>query len=325
MNADYVKDVYRFGSGGRLKDANGEPFNVSHNDDCSADEIRTDGTGNIIGSPLIWKKPCIGRPERHVRGLYGGKPLRGEGGERRTSDTPCDRCSNRSPGVFEACGRVVDERIASNPAIGTAFDDWMTARGEDFGAACFTGSRLKPWRAYLDAIIAHGGWTNINDDQVKFERIRKLRDDQDRRNAAARATRRQRRMARRGAPTTPTVAYRQALQTERDRRAETIKGFGRLSGRSPRDMLWLRNLTLESCERIADVWSSRELLSFGGGRVTCKAIAEHMIGNAKDYKLGLPSLTSRVCQDLKRIAKFEDSRAGAPIWSRWTYIDQSKG
>jgi hypothetical protein len=325
MNPDYVKDVYRFGSGGRLKDEDEESFNVSHDDNCRPDEIRTDGRGNIIGSPLIWRKPCIGRPERHVRGLFGGKPLRQQGVQQRTSETPCDRCQRRSPGVFEACARVVDERIASNPAIEASFETWMTARGDDFGSACFIGHRLKPWRSFLDAIIDHGGWANCNDDQVKLEALRRKEAERKERNAAARAARKRQRVGRHGAPNKVTNAYIQALQAERDRRSENIKGLRCLSGQTSKDMLWLKNLPDDSCDRIADVWWSRELLSRVGHKITGKAIAEHMTRQGRSYELSVPSLTTRVYDDLKRIAKFEDKSAGAPIWKPWMYSDPTIG
>lgn len=320
MNPEYVKDVHRFGSA-RLKDENGDPFNISHDDDCATDDVRTDGLGNVTGSPLIWRKPCLGRPERYLRGHIGGRPWDHESGERRLSETPCDRCKERSPGVYDACGRIVDERVASNAAIDASFNSWMTACGNDFGPVCFTGHRGKLWRVLLQAIIDHGGWTSVNDDQVKLEAIRRQKADRDKRNADARAARKRQRMARRGTPMTVTSEYLQALEIERNRRAGSIKGLRGLSGRASKDMLWLKNLRDDSCDRIADVWGGRELLSRGGHKVTGRAIAEHMVQHGRNYGLSVPSLTTRVHDDLKRIAKFEDKSAGAPIWDSWTYSD----
>jgi hypothetical protein len=207
--------------------------------------------------------------------------------------------------------------------IEASFDAWLTACGNDFGPACFTGNRIKLWQAFLQAIIDHGGWTNDNDDQVKLEAGRRNRDDRRRRNDAERKRRERERLARRGTPLKITAAYRQALRAERDKRADGIKRLGTLSGRTPRDMLWLK-LPDTTCERIADVWSTRELLSCAGQKVTGRAIAEHMMRDGRSYGLKLASLIARVHDDLRRIARFEDSRAGAPIWSSWVYSDDAK-
>ena len=120
MNADYVNGVRRFGSSGRLKDENGETFNISHRSDCRPADVQTDGRGNVTRSPLVWRKPCFGRPERYVRGHTSGRLWRDESGQRHLSETTCDRCSELCPGVYEACGRVVNERAASNAATASA-------------------------------------------------------------------------------------------------------------------------------------------------------------------------------------------------------------
>ena len=175
--------------------------------------------------------------------------------------------------------------------------------------------------------LDHQSWRliNRNDDQVKVETIRRKKVDRERRNAAARMARKRQSIGRPGTPRKISLEYLQAVQAERDRKAESIKGLRGLSGRASKDTLWLDNLKNASCERIADVWWGRELLSDCGHKVTGRAIAELMTQHSRDYGLSVPSLTTRVHDDLKRIAKFEDNSGGAPIWGPWIYSDRTSG
>lgn len=321
MNADYVNGVRRFGAGGRLKDENGDAFNVSHRSDCLPADFQTDGRGNVTDSPLVWGKTCVARPERNIRNHFIGRLWTDKSGQSHMDVTACDRCSELSPGIYEACTKIVVERVESNAAIEASFETWIAGCGNDFGPNCFKGQIGRLWDLFLQAIIHHGGWTNCNDDQVKLEAIRLQREKSDNRNTSARAARQRTSMARRGAPTTVTTGYLLALNAERDRRADHIKVLSSLSGSTTRGMLWLTNLNSTSRDRIADVWSSRELLTRTGQKRTGRAIAEHMTLNGRSYGLSLQSLTARVYDDLKRIAKFEDDRAGVAIWTQW--IDPS--
>lgn len=319
MNADYVRDIIRFAPAGRLLDQNGNAFNLSHSEDLDPAEVRTDGRGNVVSSPLIWRKPCFGRLERYVRAHTGFDVWTDESGQRKPSPTPCDTCAGLSPGVHRACGIVVSERCQSNPTIEATFDAWETACGDYFGPRCFIGHRFVLWQAFLQSIIDHGGWTNVNDDQVKLEHLRRKLDEKERRKIAAKLGRKRQRDARRSVPIAITADYLQALLTERDRRAAKVKSLRPLAGQTKQSMLWLINLKDEYCDRIADVWSARELLIRCGKRVTGKAIAAQMIGNNRDYGLKIGSLAARVYDDLKRIAKLEDDSASAPLWAPWTY------
>ena len=314
MNPEYVKDVRRFASSGRLRDEEGQPRNLSHDQDINWREVVTDGLGNVIRSPLIFGKLCIGRPERRARGHRSGRTWTDERGLHR-SETYCDRCADLSPGIYRACGVVVDERINSNPSIASSFDAWLTASGSHSGPRCFTRVPGERWKVFVQAIIDHGGWTNTNDDQVKLEALRLKEEKRQKRNATAKAARTRKRDARRGARHNNPLMYIRALETERDNLADIIKGLRTLSGRCPQDMLWLKNLRDENCERIADVWFSRQLLSHTGHKLTGRAIAEDMVRRGRSYGLSVISLTTRVYDDLKRIAKFEDATAGPPIWA----------
>jgi hypothetical protein len=321
MNANYVKEVRRFGSSGRLQDEYGNAINLSHDDDINAAEVRTDGQGNVVESPLIRGKPCFGRPERYVRGHRSRRHWTDRKGDRRLSETPCTRCAGQSAGVYDACGSVVNERVQSSAAITATFDEWDSACGEHTGPRCFIGTRARAWHAFIDAIVDHGGWTNCNDDQVKLHSHHRRDREKTRRNAAAKKRRKRDRDARRGIPAAITAEYMRELDAERDRRAARTKSLTRLSGGGVKAMRWLTSLPDESCDRIADVWWARELLARGSRKTTGRAIAELMTNQGRSYGLGLSSLTARVYDDLKRIAKLENQTAGAPLWEPWTYSD----
>jgi hypothetical protein len=257
--------------------------------------------------------------ERNLRGHFGRKVWLDKNGERQLSQTSCDTCASSTPGIYEACGNIVSERIESSPAIRAAFEAWANACGTESGPRCFTGIRGRLWHAFLQSIIDHGGWKNVNDDQVKLEALRLAEEARRKRNAAARESRRRQREAGRGTPSSITLAELQPLQDERDRRAAKLKSLCDLARQAPRAMPWLSNLPDASCDRTSDVWWARELLSRQRRRVTGRAIAELMIDHGRNYGLRIESLTSRVHEDLKRIKKLEDDRAGAPLWTPWTY------
>jgi hypothetical protein len=318
MNADYVKEVRRFGSSAPFKDEDGRSVNLSHADNIDPALVRTDGIGNVDGVPLVWRKPCLFRPERCARALMGGKPWMDDDGEWRPGKTSCDTCRERSPGTFEACGAVVIERIESDPAIEAAFNDWFDSCGGSFGPRCFVGARMKLWDRFLQTIIDHGGWRSVNDDQVKLESLRLKEERSARRKANRKARARRQSAARLGTAKPITQDYLDKLHAERDRRSAQLKSLGALSGRTKRDMLWVKMLKDSGCDRIAEVWKTRELLARMALIPTGHAISETMVATGR-WPLELPSLRARVYDDLKRLAKLEDDTAGAPLWPKWTY------
>jgi hypothetical protein len=317
MNPDYVKEVRRFGSLAPFEDEDGKSFNLSHKDNIDPSLVQTDGNGNVDSVPLVWRKPCFGRPERYARASMGGKPWRDDNGVRRPGKTTCDTCLEKSPGTFEAFGQIVSERIDSDLVIKTAFDKWLDAC-DDFGPACFVGAQMKLWDSFLQTIIDHGGWSSVNDDQVKLEALRLKQERIDRRKANRHARAQRQRAARLGTARPITQDYLDKLQAERDRRSAHLKRLGALSGRTKQDMLWLKMLDDSGRDRIAEVWHTRELLLRRALTATGQAIAEKMDATGR-WPLKLSSLRARVYDDLKRLAKLEDDTASAPLWPKWTY------
>jgi hypothetical protein len=248
----------------------------------------------------------------------GGKPWRDDNGERRPGKTTCDTCLERSPGTFEACSIIVNERVDSDPAIKAAFDKWLDACA-DFGPACFVGARMNLWDSFLQTIIDHGGWFSVNDDQVKLETLRRKAERIDRRKVNRQARARRQRAARSGTAMPITQDYLDKLQAERDRRSAHLKSLSALSGRTKQSMLWLKMLDDSGRDRIAEVWQTRELLLRMAREPTGQAIAEKMAASGR-WSLKLSSLRARVYEDLReRLPRLEDDTAGAPLWPKWTY------
>ena len=261
MNTAYVQDVLRFGSSKPYTNEDGKRFNLSHDYDFSPDLVQTDGLGGVVDMPLLWRKLCFGRPERLIRASVGKIPWTDDEGNLRLGKTPCDSCEELSPGVFQGCHKVVFERIDSNPTIRARMDEWAEICGTDVGPRCFIYKRSSKWHAFLNSIINHGGWANVNDDQVKLEALRLKKEQADRRRINSRARLQRTKAAYLGKAKPLRHDYLDALQTERDRRATHLKNLRDRLGRTPRDMLWLKMLPDESCDRIADVCARKFIKS----------------------------------------------------------------
>ena len=317
MNPDYLSNVRRFGSSTPANDNNGAATYLSHKVDIDPNLLQLDGYGNVESVPLVWKKPCFGRPERYARGAMGGEPWYDDNGEFRLGKTTCDACLEKTPGTHEACGMIIDERIASAPAVDAAFVKWLTACATS-GLACFSGARSRLWNKFLLAITDHGGWLNVNDDQVKFEAIRVEAEKKKRQKLSRQKRSRRQKDARYNRGTPITRDYLDKLECERDKRAAQLKGWRTLSGRSKRDMLWLKMLNDMGCDRVAEVWRTREELRRLGHEPQGQAIAKAM-SMSGTWPLSLPSLAARVYEDLGRLAKLESNIAGSPPWPKWLY------
>lgn len=295
-------------------------MNLLHRDDIDPSAVKTDGKGNVEFMPLVSRKPCFGRLERFIAVGMGGSPW-WKNGELTQGRTTCDTCCDKSPGTFAACSALVDERLNSSSQIRTALEKWLE-RCNGYGKVCFVGSQLKPWDAFLKTIEDHGGWKSVNNDQVIIEALR-VENERDRRR---KATRRKRRLAekalRRGKAEPITLDYDTKLRSERERRASHLKGLRVLSGKTKRDMLWLKMLDDTGCERIAAVWEARERLMRLSQQPTGQAIAQ-VLFDSREWPLKFPSLRARVYEDLKRLEKLADETAGAALWPRWNYNSQT--
>lgn len=321
MTAEYVAEVYRFGGPSPYKDQYGHRRNLSHGTDFARDEVVTNDKGDVIAMPLLVKKPCFGRPERYLRAVAGSKPWTDKNGETKPGSTPCDTCFEKSAGVYEACLELSLERVASQPRIQAAFDEWNEASRGVLGRKAFHGRLGQLWQNLLDEIVAAGGWSNVNDDHV---RVHRHAEAAQKRQAAAnrrKARRKEARDARKGRSKPITPEFLRGLEQERDRRVEHLKALRDLPVASGRAMRWLGRMSDTTCERIGDVWRERELLARAGKEPKQRTLVDQMWAAGKKHGASSKSvLAARVSEDIKkRLAKLEDDSAGAPIWPRWTF------
>jgi hypothetical protein len=201
-----------------------------------------------------------------------------------------------------------------------ALNEWrrqLDARRLDPGKnAAYAPPLTNYWFAFLSAIIAHGGWFSINDENVRWDDQQRAAAGREKKNVDRQARRARKRDKRRGVTKTVTPEFERVLQQERDDRAAQLKRL-RSSPAAGRSLSRLKD---KHCDRIADVWQGREHLKRQGEKPTGTAIAKWMIGKRRSYGLELGSLTARVCEDLrKRIETFEDNRGGSPLWPEWEY------
>lgn len=321
LNHDYTAEVRRFGASKPFRDADGKRSNLSHKTNFAEDAVITDGKGNVVHMPLLENKPCFGRPERYIRGIFDVKDWQDQDGNTRNGSTPCLTCENRTLGTYLACHDLSVERIESSPSIEAALIRWSDGNGLSSGPRCFVGTNAQTWSAVLAAIEEHGGWTSINDEQVKVAAVTAHESEKKRRREAAKARRKRNRDQMAGKVQPLPREVRDALKEERDRRAAHLKCLRSVKGQKPQDTLWLRNLSDGTCERVANVWHAREVLNRERGIYSGKAIAEYLLQAKLVKNVALSTLQARVSDDLKRLKKLEFSNGGAPLWHEWSYTD----
>ena len=264
MNTKYVDEVRRYGGPNPRVDEDGNSKNVRHIDNIKSEDVVTDGRGNIDSMPLLRKKPCFGRPERFLRGLFEKRPWTDDKGEIRPPKTPCYTCEKLTPDTFQSCYDVIVERIESSATIESAFNHWADDTGSQFGKGCFNGTSGEVWRDFLDAIEDHGGWSNFNDMQVKLDAIAADTKNRKKRAEKEKTRRRIDKKRRQGLVGPLSPEYLAAVDEERDRRASQLKSLRDMQGKSPRDMLWITSTSDITWDWVADVWRARETLRYRG-------------------------------------------------------------
>lgn len=319
MNQKYVSEVQRYGGPNPRVDKEGNSKNVRHIDHIRPDDVITDGSGNITSMPLLRKKPCFGRPERALRGLFEKRPWTDDNGEIHSPETPCYTCEKLTPDTFQSCHDVVVERIESSATIESVCNHWFDETGSQFGKGCFNGKSGKLWHDFLDAIEKHGGWTNANDMQVKLDAIAAETKRKRQRADKEKTRRRIERKRRQGLVGPLTSEFYSAVDKERDRRSSELKSLRGMQGKDSRDLFWISSTPDTTWERVAEVWRARELLRKRGGAWKNKDIAE-MLNRLPAYiTKSIGSLQARVSEDLKRIEKLESDTDGEPIWPAWSF------
>lgn len=305
----YVKDVFRFGGDQPYRDEDGNRFNLKHDTAFDAHEVTTDGNGNIVSMPLLLDKPCFARPERYIRGSHdeATPPFTGRNSTDRWRLSRCQRCP-----VEEGCAKVVLERIESSIAISTAFADWDDQASDK----PFERRAGKLWRAFLRAIVQHGGWKSTNDEAVADALLSKALDNKAKRKADRQRLAAEARSKRQGQSRTITAEFLDEVEAERRRRADILLGL-RTKPLALKHLPTISRLSPAGCERTADVWAASAIIERSEPPITGNKIAQYLIDHC-GYSIKLESLTTWVYKDLERIRRLEGDIAGTTFWSRFT-------
>jgi hypothetical protein len=305
--ANYTAVVRRFGGARpyRRIDDDGK-FNLNQTTSFDAVDVRTDGKGIVHDMPLLERKPCFGRPERYIRGLHEeGRKFVMRDGTVQQSETACGRCPVRA-----ACGGLSWERIKSDANIEAALSDWITATDQLTGFYQFIRTPLRFWHVYLDAIISHGPWPNVNDARVSAAKIAQKQERDEKRRKSAKAAR----MARRPKARKAKAASRQfiaAVDVERDRRLNVLLDLRQ----QPCVPAWITKLPVQGCERTADVWRILTILARSGNKISGKVIADELARKGQHQNAKPDSLRTVIYKDWNRVKKLENSSADDPIWT----------
>lgn len=312
----YVEEVRRFG-GPSPYEVEGRRANLSHQISFDAEEVITDGVGNIIRMPLLLRKPCFGRPERWFRALPDWRrqalldaSRTKELGLVVPGTTPCDRCP-----VADACAAVVSERLESAPLVDAALERWLTFADQLEGERRFArGAPKSAWEAVLAAIIDHGGWTNVNDLQVPAAlQVREEERKIARRTAAKKARLKIRRRPINQQLPPFDLRLHSVIQAERDRRLAILMELKDYKD-SP---AYITRLDDAGCRRTADVWMGRTIIECHSGEARPQEIARWLAANSLNGRLMGQSLSTTVHRTLARIMKLEDEIDSHRIWKKF--------
>ena len=277
-----------------------------------ANDIQTDGRGNIVNMPLLIGKPCFAIPTAYLRERCAPPILVNK---RHFPSSKCHKCKVR-PG----CHKVVVER----------------AKYVD----CLTGSLLPPLREWSDAggVALYGfdkalerlgpkAWQRIGH---AFQKVTFLSsndvaviqfwDSEKERFAKLRKS----------------AEVKSLQQDWREGRSLTGLITGLHQGREERLTILLSILTVGpkpkylarvfrvAAERIAAAWWGREFAKFTGGKENPNNIANILIAENMNLGISQSSLRSTVKHDLYRIEKLETVakyNGGTAIWPKFLHPD----
>lgn len=311
----YIDEVRKFG-GPKPYEGDEGRTNLSHEVKFFPADVKTDGKGNIIDMPLLTRKPCFGRPERHFRAMPDNQRAAAlENPSLRDmmlfipGGTPCERCP-----VYDACETVVFERIDSVPELGTRLNEWAQASDPLQGEKRFVISPAREtWAAFLEAIISGGGWSSVNDARVAAAvHEAKEKRDENRRTAARRKRQANGRRHPSSPPSTIDDRLTHAIDQESDRRRALLLDM--ISCKSaPKP---IRNLNVEKCQRLIDVWKAQASLAVAGHQASrTRDIVAWLKQHAPIEGVQEQSLPTIVSRAIERISALKKEVKGIYIWA----------
>lgn len=312
----YIDDVQKFGSWKPYSKKDGSRENLSHDYKFMPCDVVTDGAGNILAKPLHRKKDCFARPVRAVRGaLERGSPYGpfNAYGEQERGETKCGRCP-----LFDACVDVANERLNSAPKAKKALDFWWKEAKKATGFvgtnASYVGRLGKLWQDFLAAISSHGGWTTVDPDLIRADDLRRHDEQKQKRRERRAKKKKAKKIIRKFGSEPFSSDVLEALKQEREKRITRLKNM-RTFEHAPR---WIRSLPDKSCERLAYVWWSKQILEREGTEATGKNIVDVLASEVCMGGSKTQTLQTRVCEDLRhRLPKLENDFGNGPIWEKW--------
>ena len=301
MTTSYADDVRKWSGHEPWK---GRP-NLKHTTSFTVADVVTDGSGNIIDMPVLLHKPCFGRPEVFLRHGATEQKFTAANGEEVVSLTRCDRCA--LVGVRAACESVVMERVAADPIISAAFDDWSEQTELHPTERSYTGPIGRYWTTFREAVAARGPFDSVNDAAVAAHEA----GLEEGRRQAARIKKRNQRATRQYNGQAPTDDFILAALAERKRRYNVLAD---LTG-DPSAPRFAAKLPLHGCEITADVWLGDLLLRQVGRLAGAADIARWLVKNRRTHGVAMGRLRVRVYDDLRRVSQLEATEHGPAIWA----------
>lgn len=268
----------------------------------SVNSVICDAEWNIIRMPLFMK-PCFGQPTAFVR--HGGDqpivhPRFG------TVKSRCMRCNAK-----ESCERIAKVRLRATPDLKNAYVRFERAGGS-FGlknpSLCQTAQR--EFDSLIHALVAHGGFTSVNDEAATIElerraRARKERDAEKKRIARRKAIKRG----------DFTFEFIDLMERERLKREQALVAIKSLDG-LPRNVC---RMPLTSARITGHVWFARECKRIAGEKLNPSSIARALTVHWPTIypPSRFNALRQRTGADLNRVAtleRFVPKGHSKPVW-----------
>ncbi|MCY7280139.1 MAG: hypothetical protein LH610_04445 [Sphingomonas bacterium] len=204
--------------GGNEKPWTGRP-NLSHVDIIAPGDMTLDEAGNILGMPLLRKKPCFGRPETFLR--HGARIRRIKNRYGKEIDSSQHQCGSCPELTHASCGIVVKQRVQGDPKIHAALRDWMDdCDTRHHGEKVYVKESGRFWLLFKQAIATRGPFKSSNDralHQYEVQRAEEQTEKWRKRRARDRARLRKDRQSA-AVTVQPTAQFLENALNERDER-----------------------------------------------------------------------------------------------------------
>jgi hypothetical protein len=274
-------------------------------------KVETDGSGNIVKMPELYRKPCFGIPTAFLRHYYEAATFIPRT-KRREFNGRCSRCK-----VSKACEKVSSERWAEvakrDPEFHELLGRWKDNNGLEQGGFAFAFK-----------ILHQGHWSRMVQ-QLRIQEFNSVNDPLvqeywNRQDSLDRIKRQKKSFARikRDWKTGKNISV--LLERLADSRRSRVKLLV-TAARQEKPPKYLKHISTESIGMTCKVWEGRQIAIYMDGKLNASAIATGMKKYAdKMDGWSHNALRSRVKADLTRISKLESHaqyNGGTPIWPKY--------